>query len=152
MASSHEETQDAPMMDGAKEEWAAKRAEDAEKGPGEHLGGSGGLSEHIGEDGSEGAPIYDSRSTQHTTNHTDTDSLKATDPIEAARLDQSEPGSQDVDDHEPARPGPGDEHAVDAGTVDGPDAETHSVDDQTVETHTVENETDPDIDPEPRRA
>jgi hypothetical protein len=147
MASSHEETQDAPMMDGAKEEWAAKRAEDAEKGPGEHLGGSGGLSEHIGEDGSDGAPIYDSRSTEQTTNHADTDGLEATDPIEAARLDQSEPGSQDADDHEPARPGPGDEHTGDDGSLDGPDAETHSV-----ETHTVENETDPDIDPEPRRA
>lgn len=132
-----EDTQDAPIMDGAKEEWAAKRAEDAEKGPGEHLGGSGGLSEHIGEDGSDGAPIYDSRSTQHTTNHADTDGLEATDPIEAARLDQSTPGVQESEDHEPARPGPGDEHSDD----------THAV-----ESHTVENETDPDIDPEPRQA
>lgn len=134
-----ENTQDAPIMDGAKEEWAAKRAEDAKKGPGEHLGGSGGLSEHIGEDGGEGAPIYDSRSTQHTTNHVDTDGLEPTDPIEAARLDQSEPGTQESEDHEPASPGPGDDQ-------DNP------VDDGTVESHTVENETDPDIDPEPRRA
>lgn len=145
MASSHDETQDEPIMDGAKEEWEAKRVEDATKGPGEHLGGAGGLTEHIGEDGNGGAPIYDSRSTEHTSNHAEASGLA--DPIEAARLDQTEPGTQEVEDHEPARPGPGDEHSIDDGSLEGPDVETH-----TVETHTVENETDPDIDPEPRQA
>ena len=145
---SHDETQDAPIMDGAKEEWAAKQAEDDRKGPGEHLGGSGGLSEHIGEDGNGGAPVYDSRSTEHTTDHEEIDGLS--DPIESARLDQSTPGTQESEDHEPARPGPGDEHSVDDGSLEGPDVETHTDEAGSVQTHTVENETDPDIDPEPR--
>lgn len=149
-----EDTQDAPIMDGATEEWAAKRAEDEKKGPGEHLGGSGGLSEHIGEDGDGGSPLYDSRSTEHTTDRTDADSPEVSDPIEAARLDQSEPGSQESEEHEPASPGPGpgDEHSVDDGALEGPDVETHTVESHTVESHSAENETDPDIDPEPRRA
>lgn len=152
MASSHEETQDAPIMDGAKEEWAAKRAEDAEKGPGDHLGGSGGIAERAEEgNGSDAdAPIYDSRSTEHTTNHEETSGIH--DPLEAAKLDQSEPGTQESDDHEPARPGPGDEHSVDDGSLEGPDVETHTDEAPSVQTHTVENETDPDIDPEPRSA
>jgi hypothetical protein len=148
MASSHEETQDAPIMDGAKEEWAAKRAEDAEKGPGEHLGGSGGIAERD-EDGhgdDADAPIYDSRSTEHTTNHRETTDVReasqVSDPIEAAQLDQTAPGTQESADHEPARPGTGDEHSVDGDAIGNPD----------VETHQVENETDPDIDPEPRQA
>jgi hypothetical protein len=139
-------------MDGAKEEWAAKRAEDAEKGPGEHLGGSGGLSEHIGEEGASDAPVYDSRSTEHTTNREDDDAPGLSDPIEAARLDQSEPGDQASGDHEPARPGPADEHAVDDGSLEGPDVETHTADSNTPDANTVETTTDPDIDPEPRRA
>ncbi|RWZ53071.1 hypothetical protein ELQ90_03870 [Labedella phragmitis] len=134
---SHDETQDAPIMDGAKEEWAAKRVEDAEKGPGEHLGGSGGLSEHVGEDGDGGAPIYESRSTDHTTDHTDVRDAAVDDPIEAASLDQSRPGSEDSEPHEPARPGPAVEHSTDDGSLEGPDVETH---------------TDPDIDPEPRQS
>jgi hypothetical protein len=134
---SYEDTQDGPMMDGAKEEWAAKRAEDIEKGPGEHLGGSGGLSEHIGEDGTGGAPLYESRSTEHTTDRADADSPSVADPIEAARLDQSTPGEEADDDHEPARPGPALEHSTDDGALEGPDVETH---------------TDPDIAPAPRDA
>ncbi len=134
---SGEDTQNAPIMDGAKEEWAAKRAEDERKGGGEHLGGSGGLSEHIGEDGDGGAPVYESRSTEHTTDHTDVDDPSLSDPIEAARLDQSRPGSAESEDHEPARPGPAEEHSIDDGSLEGPDVETH---------------TDPDIDPEPRQA
>lgn len=137
-----EDTQDAPIMDGAKEEWAAKRAEDAEKGPGEHLGGSGGIAERAEEGtGSDvDAPIFDSRSTEHTSNQRE--ASQVSDPIEAAQLDQTAPGTQDAEDHEPARPGTGDEHSVDGDTIGAPD----------VETHQVENETDPDIDPEPRQA